>query len=54
MKFKFQCKTDSENPTTTSVEFDVEGIDEVTENFILFLRGVGFHPDSIKDSIGEL
>lgn len=54
MKFKFQCKTDSENPTTTSIEFDAEQIDDIRENFILFLRGVGFSPDTIENSIGEL
>lgn len=54
MKFKFECTSDCTRPVTTSIEFDVEQIDEVRENFILFLRGVGFSPDTIENSIGEL
>ena len=54
MKIKFECATDEIKPTITTVEFDTENIDEIRENFILFLRGVGFHVDTIKESVGDL
>lgn len=35
------------------VSFEAETISEVVENFELFLRGVGFHPDCIKEELGR-
>lgn len=33
--------------------FNATSIDEVVENIRLFLLGVGFHPDNVKEYLGE-
>ena len=52
MDYKFSV--DSKDPEYSVImNFKAETINEVVENFELFLRGVGFHPDCIKEELGR-
>ena len=47
MKYKLEVQDDRGFKNT--LEFEADYIGDVVENFELFLRGSGFHQDSIRD-----
>ena len=54
MKFKFECQCNDKSKTVLSVEFECESIDDVIDNIILFLRGAGFHTETIRERLGDM
>lgn len=48
MNYKLYC-TNQEKDFEIECKFEAENFDHVMENVVLFLRGVGFHPNTIND-----
>lgn len=52
MKYKLIAE-DEYSDFKTEMDFSADGITEVFSNIELFLRGVGFHPDCIREMLAE-
>jgi uncharacterized protein (DUF934 family) len=55
MNYKFICIEESVNPDKYRLTLDCKSdyIGDVVDNFVMFLRGCGFHEGAIKDYIKE-
>lgn len=53
MAFKFTHQRDAGGPLTSMELPSDANIDEVVDAFSHFLLAVGYHPDNIKDALGD-
>lgn len=56
MRYNFTVNQESDKcfgEFNLDISFEADNINDVIDNFELFLRGVGFHPDTIKEALGR-